>query len=216
LILVTLNIRKEKDVTVYDLKPRFQALLRPLSNRLVALGSTPNQITIAAILLSIGEGVLILAFPGKAFPLLLLPVVLFVRMALNAIDGMMAKEHNMQTQIGQQLNEYGDIVSDLALYAPFYSIFTLDNAKNLLVVFLLGLVLSEVVGIAGNALRGVRRYDGPMGKSDRAFAMGVLAVVLAIWGENPLYAQAYMIVLVGLVCITVARRYSKTFDGGTR
>jgi len=34
--------------TVYDLKPRFQATLRPLVRRLAAAGVTANQVTVAA------------------------------------------------------------------------------------------------------------------------------------------------------------------------
>ena len=35
-------------VSIYELKPRFQALLRPLARRLHAMGITANQVTLAA------------------------------------------------------------------------------------------------------------------------------------------------------------------------
>ena len=35
--------------SVYDIKPRFQALLRPLVRRLAAAGTTANQVTVAAM-----------------------------------------------------------------------------------------------------------------------------------------------------------------------
>ena len=35
-------------VSVYDIKPRFQALLRPLTNSLARAGVTANQVTLAA------------------------------------------------------------------------------------------------------------------------------------------------------------------------
>ncbi len=37
-------------------------------------------------------------------------------MALNAIDGMLAREFNQQSTLGAILNEVGDIISDAALY----------------------------------------------------------------------------------------------------
>ena len=40
-------------------------------------------------------------------------------MALNAIDGMLAREYGQKSRLGAYLNELGDVVSDAALYAPF-------------------------------------------------------------------------------------------------
>src|SRR5262245_45771043 len=73
--------------TVYQLKPRFQAMLRPAADGLASAGVTANQITIAAVVLSVGVG----ALPwltGDVRVLLAMPAALFIRMALNAIDGM--------------------------------------------------------------------------------------------------------------------------------
>src|SRR3989338_847479 len=105
-------------MTIYDLKPRFQSLLRPLANMLVAFGFTPNQVTLTAIFLSGSAGILLALYPDAVWPLCVLPGVLFARMALNALDGMMAREHEMQSVLGQYLNEVGDVVSDLLLYSP--------------------------------------------------------------------------------------------------
>ena len=39
-------------------------------------------------------------------------------MALNAIDGMLAREFNQKSRLGGYLNEITDVVSDAALYLP--------------------------------------------------------------------------------------------------
>ena len=104
--------------SIYDLKPRFQALLRPLIAGLAARGWTPNRVTLLALALSLVVGGLVQFAPQHRAALLLLPLWLFLRMALNAIDGMMARELNMKTSLGAVLNEIGDVVSDLALYLP--------------------------------------------------------------------------------------------------
>jgi len=44
-------------ISIYKLKPKFQQLLRPILDRLHRLGVTANQITIAAILLSLLIGI---------------------------------------------------------------------------------------------------------------------------------------------------------------
>lgn len=48
-----------------------------------------------------------------------------------------------------------------------------------MVIFLA--VLSEYAGVVASLIGLERRYDGPMGKSDRAFLFGVLGVIVGIW-----------------------------------
>ena len=105
--------------TIYDLKPRFQARLRPLADSLAKAGVTANGVTVAALALSLAHGAWLAFAPDSRWPFLLLPVTLFLRMALNAIDGMMAREHGMKSAAGAVLNELGDVISDAALYLPF-------------------------------------------------------------------------------------------------
>jgi CDP-diacylglycerol--glycerol-3-phosphate 3-phosphatidyltransferase len=42
--------------SLYDLKPHFQALLRPASRTLLAAGISPNAVTLAALALSVAAG----------------------------------------------------------------------------------------------------------------------------------------------------------------
>jgi CDP-diacylglycerol---glycerol-3-phosphate 3-phosphatidyltransferase len=163
--------------SIYELKPKFQALLRPLMKWLARIGARPNLVTIVAFAGSVAAGAA--AFPAHREPLwlLVLPVWLFVRMALNAIDGMMARELGMATRVGAFINEVGDIASDLALYLPLA--WVIAAARLPVAAFCLTAVLTEFVGLAGQAAWGVRRFDGPMGKSDRAFWVGALALSTA-------------------------------------
>ena len=164
--------------SIYDLKPRFQALLRPLITRLAAWGCTANLVTLSALLFSFIVGALIVWAQRRPAILFLLPVWLFLRMALNAIDGMMARELNMKTTLGAVLNEVGDILSDLALYLPL----ALVQPPSLwpVVAFSLGAVLTEFCGVLTQALGAKRHYEGPMGKSDRAFFVGALGLITAL------------------------------------
>jgi CDP-diacylglycerol--glycerol-3-phosphate 3-phosphatidyltransferase len=161
--------------SIYDLKPRFQGLLRPLLHRLARWGLRPNAITLLALLGSCGVGGTMVLATQYPVVLLLFPVWLFVRMALNALDGMMARELHMATPLGAVLNELGDVLADLALYLPFAFVYT--PARWYVVAFALGALLTEFCGVLGQALTGHRRYEGPMGKSDRAFVVSALAVL---------------------------------------
>ena len=163
--------------SVYDLKPRFQNLLRPLMRKLASAGITPNIVTIIAIIGSIITGAIVSQAGARPRLLLLLPAWLFARMALNAIDGMMAREMAMSTDLGAVLNELGDAVSDLGLYLPLA--FVYEQATWPVIAFSIGSVLTEFSGVLGRALGASRRYEGPMGKSDRAFVVGALGLATA-------------------------------------
>jgi phosphatidylglycerophosphate synthase len=161
--------------SVYGLKPAFQGTLRPLVNALVAAGVTPNHLTLSAALGSVGVGLALAAAGSRPRLLLLLPAWLFVRMALNAMDGMAAREHGRMSRLGGALNEVGDVVSDAALYLPLAAL----GPRHLwpVVAFTLGALLTEFCGVLGPALGSGRRYDGPMGKSDRALVVGALGLI---------------------------------------
>jgi CDP-diacylglycerol--glycerol-3-phosphate 3-phosphatidyltransferase len=164
--------------TIYDLKPRFQALLRPACSTLARAGVTANQVTVAAALLSFAGGAAILWRPEARWPLLMLPAVLFLRMALNAIDGMLAREHDMKSRLGAVLNELGDVIADAALYLPLAAV---PGIPGWLVagVVMAG-ILVEMTGVVAVQIGASRRYDGPVGKSDRAFVFGLVAFLLGI------------------------------------
>ena len=159
--------------TLYAIKPAFQNLLRPVAAKLVALGTTANMVTLGACLLSIATGLLIARFHATPVIFWLLPLVLFVRMALNAIDGMMAREFGQASRLGMYLNELTDVIADAALILPF-ALLPAFPAWGVM-LFALIAVLTEYAGVLG----GTRRYDGPFGKSDRALALGIIAALLA-------------------------------------
>jgi CDP-diacylglycerol--glycerol-3-phosphate 3-phosphatidyltransferase len=163
--------------SIYGLKPKFQNLLRPVTSGLAHAGVTANQVTLAAVALSFATGAVIFHFHNSC-ALLLLPAVLFIRMALNAIDGMLAREHNQKTSLGAILNELGDVFSDSALYLPLAVVPGFDPLPIVLVALLA--VLTEMTSVIGVEVGASRRYDGPMGKSDRAFVFGALGLLLGM------------------------------------
>ena len=158
--------------SVYAFKPAFQNLLRPAVKRLAAWGVTPNQVTIASGAASVLLGWELAAGAGLWF---MLPLFLPVRMALNAVDGMLAREHHMATKAGAILNEGLDLISDAALTLPFATLPSMSIAAVLLAAT--AALLAEVAGLSSP---GARRYDGPFGKSDRAVALGTAGAWLSL------------------------------------
>jgi phosphatidylglycerophosphate synthase len=190
--------------TIYDLKPKFQALLRPIADALARAGVSANGVTLAALGLSLAHGAWLALMPQSRWPFLLLPVTLFVRMALNALDGMMAREHGMASPAGAVLNELGDVISDAALYLPFALVAGVNAALVVLVVILA--IIGEMAGALGPMLGGSRRYDGPLGKSDRAFAFGLLAVLIGLGLTPGSWTTLYLAVLLVLGALTIVNR----------
>lgn len=185
--------------SIYDIKPQFQSFLRPIVNQLAKMGITPNQVTISAMLLSMITGVLIIFFHHDTYVLILVPIVMFVRMALNAIDGMLAKEHQMKSKLGNILNEVGDVFSDACLFLPFA--FIPGFSSILITSIVVVSIISEMTGVLGVVIGASRRYDGPMGKSDRAFIFGALALCVLFGLFNQLWIT--MILSVSLILIIV-------------
>lgn len=180
--------------SIYQLKPAFQNLLRPLTAGLARAGITANQVTIAACLLSLATAATCYLQVQARWAWLLLPPVLLVRMALNAVDGMLAREFGQKSALGAFLNELGDVISDSALFLPLLLI----CPHPLLVVLLIVLaLLSEMTGVLGVMVGASRRYDGPLGKSDRAFVLGALGLALGL-GAQP---GGWLSALLGLLCL---------------
>jgi CDP-diacylglycerol--glycerol-3-phosphate 3-phosphatidyltransferase len=191
-------------MTLYAIKPAFQNLLRPACRALARAGVTANQVTLAAMLLSVVTGAALAILREETWALLLLPAALLVRMALNAIDGMLAREHDMQSALGGLLNELGDVISDIALYVPFGLIAGVSPVMVNAAVVLA--VLSEMTGVAAVQIGASRRYDGPMGKSDRAVGFGLLAVLLGCGLQPGTWVNACLGIIVILTAVTILNR----------
>ncbi|MCL2713529.1 MAG: CDP-alcohol phosphatidyltransferase family protein [Alphaproteobacteria bacterium] len=169
-------------MSIYLLKSRFQDLLRPLVGSLAAGGVTANQVTGFAAVVSLAVGLALCLVPMPAL-FVAIPVWMLLRMGLNAIDGMLAREFGQKSALGGYLNEIGDVISDAALYAPFALVAPFSPAWVGAIVFLA--TLTELIGVLGVAHGNGRRYDGPMGKSDRAFVFGALGSWIAAAGGMP-------------------------------
>ncbi|MCP9269059.1 CDP-alcohol phosphatidyltransferase family protein [Xenorhabdus sp. XENO-1] len=193
-------------MTIYDLKPRFQNLLRPIVIYLYKQGITANQVTLTALFMSIFAGSLLSLFPSPHL-YWLLPVFLFIRMALNAIDGMLAREHNQKSHLGAIYNELGDVISDVALYLPFCLLPDVNSLSLLIILFLT--ILTEFIGVLAQTIGASRRYDGPIGKSDRAFIFGAYGLIIAIFPSALGWSISLFTFMIILLLVTCYQRVVK-------
>ncbi len=191
-------------LSIYALKPQFRNLLRPLTRVLARAGVTANQVTVAAAAISVALGVFVASQLPDARAFVLIPMWMVVRMACNAIDGMLAQEFGQRSRLGGYLNELADVVSDTALYLPFAFLPPFSPNWTATVIGLA--VISEYAGALGPLVGASRRYDGPMGKSDRAFAFGALGLWVALAAPLPDWAALAMPVVAGALIVTIVNR----------
>ncbi|MEI7487277.1 MAG: CDP-alcohol phosphatidyltransferase family protein [Chryseobacterium sp.] len=195
-------------ISVYKLKPKFQQLLTPILLFLNKKKITANQITITSILLSVIIGVLFWNADVSNWFSLSLPMGLLIRMALNALDGMMARKFNQTSKLGEVLNEVGDIVSDVIIF--FHLLKFQPESLYLIIIFIILSIINEFSGLIGKVVGKERRYDGPMGKSDRALILGLYGLI-AFFGVNiSNYSQYIFGLIILLLLISTYTRLKKS------
>jgi CDP-diacylglycerol--glycerol-3-phosphate 3-phosphatidyltransferase len=199
-------------ISIYNIKPKFQKVLRPLLDSLYKFGITANQITLSSVFLSFIIGMLFWFADINRFFYLALPVGLIIRMALNALDGMMARIYNQQSKKGEVLNEIGDVVSDFFVFFPLLK-FELE-ILYLIICCIFFSIINEFAGILGKVVSGERRYEGPMGKSDRAFLLGIYGVLgffsIKLSGYSVLIFSSILILLM----VSTYFRIKKSLQNG--
>ncbi len=155
------------------------------------------------MLLSLLYGGALALWPERTALWFGLPLFLLLRMALNAIDGMLATATGNKTPLGALLNELCDQVSDAALYLPFA--LAAGVIPALVVGVVLAALLAEFSGVLAQTIGAPRGFEGPMGKSDRAFAFGLIALLLGA-GVAPAWANGLLVLVLLLSALTVFNR----------
>ena len=140
-------------------RTRFSAVARPLAPRLARLGVTPNHVTIAAFLLTIGAAALIAG--GQPATGLLLWLVSRIG---DGLDGVLARYTGRTSAFGGYL----DITLDMAGYAAIVVGFALANPALWLgwIAVLAGYIVVITTTLAlSDAARGTGRQVSPTNRT---------------------------------------------------
>lgn len=189
-------------MTVHALKPAFQKVLRPAAGAAARAGLTANQVTLGAIALSVGWAIATWLAGGAPVLFALLLAILLARLALNALDGLIAREHGQASPLGAWLNEAGDVVSDTAVILPFALVEPFTMPWMLAIAALAA--IAELAGMRPLAHGGARCYDGPMGKAGRAVVLAMLGTM--VWTAGGLSPVLYWFQPVMCVSLAVTIR----------
>jgi CDP-diacylglycerol--glycerol-3-phosphate 3-phosphatidyltransferase len=193
---------------IYAIKPKFQQFLKPVEDLFVKLNVHPTTINISALLLSIIAGLSIYYSSEHFYLWILIPIIAFVRTALNALDGLIARRLKIKNQeYGEVLNEFMDRISDVAIFFGLgLASFTSLWLGSLTVIMIL---LNSYLSIVSKAAGASRQYGGVMGKADRMGYLGIAAIAILL--TNNLVIAEYLLwfILLG-TAITLVQRFQKT------
>jgi len=194
---------------IYATKSRFQTMLAPVVSLLVARNISADAVTLSAVALSALAGCL-LAISREYPPVLFaVPLLLVARLLLNVLDGMVARAANTARATGELLNEFGDRVSDLLIFAGLA--WASDMTIGWIAISLI--LLSSYTDILGKSLTGRRTYGGVMAKGDRMMVVSLFALIVGAssWLDSWIvgwldgWFVCWTVLAVGAVVTTVQR-----------
>jgi CDP-diacylglycerol--glycerol-3-phosphate 3-phosphatidyltransferase len=191
---------------LYAIKPRFQSLLAPIADSLAERNVRPDLLTCTAVALGVAAGAALALSPEAPAILWTIPALCVARLALNALDGMVASRSSVARPWGKVLNEVCDRLADLAFFSPLLLLRSVSPlwASGALT----SMLLVAFVGVLGETVTGARQYGGSMGKADRMACLGLAAITSAVLG-NDIPLQVLPIVLVGGSLLTVCQRLER-------
>ena len=188
------------NLSLYAIKPRFQAVLDRLAVRLVAARVPADALTALGLSVAALGGLLLATGGARPSPLVLLvPPLLFVRIACNALDGMVARRAGTARPWGTVLNETGDRLADLCLFGGLVLSGALPSPVAGVLLPLL--LFASYLGVIGQAAGGARRYEGPLGKADRALLLGLYCCCAPWFASAGLLVGWTLIVGLGLTVL---------------
>ena len=96
------------------------------------------------------------------------------------------------------------MIADVGLYLPLAAVPEFDPWLVIGVVILS--VLTEMSGVLGVQIGASRRYDGPLGKSDRAFLFGLMGLLLGFRVRIDRAIPVVLFAMILLLVMTIVNR----------
>lgn len=196
---------------LYAVKPWFVRSLGGIEERLVGRRVTADALSFAAVAIS-GSAAIALVAGFLVHPWWWFSVapLAFVRLALNALDGSVARRTGTARPFGKVLNEISDRSSDILLVAPL----ALFVPPVLVITALVVISLTSACGLLGDVVGGDRLTQGPMGKADRCAVIAVAALVAAATNMGVgSFALALLVMIFGGL-VTIIRRIQRLAEVG--
>jgi phosphatidylglycerophosphate synthase len=188
---------------LYRLKPISQRLVAPIAGWLVRRGAHPDLVTLSAVPVAIVGGFSLAASPQAPWLLLLVPVLAAIRLGLNLLDGMVARQSGRAHPMGEMWNELGDRVADASFIGGLAWVPAVGPFLGSAAV--VAALLASYVGITSRAAGARRQYGGVMSKPGRMATLAIAAPLAFFTGWDGWLTIAAGVIAVGAV-VTLGQR----------
>jgi phosphatidylglycerophosphate synthase len=188
---------------LYRLKPASQRLVAPLERWLVDMHVSPDVLTWSAVpVAAVGGACLALS---STVPMLLLavPLLAAARLALNLLDGMVARRTGASHPMGEVWNELCDRIADALFIGGLAFVPAAGPAVGLGAV--VAALIASYAGLAARAAGGRRQYGGIMSKPGRMATLAIAAPAALVTGEPRWLLAAGLVITVGATVTLVQR-----------
>jgi CDP-diacylglycerol--glycerol-3-phosphate 3-phosphatidyltransferase len=159
-------------VGLYALKPWYADRLAGLRRALARHGVDPDHVTAVGVVAGGGAGLAIAVLDPGPLAGAVVATLLAARLAAANLDGGLARDLGRTSPRGAVLNELGDRAAELAVLAGCLAL----APAWLVAVTALAASAPSWVALAGAAAGRPRVQGGPVGKTERAALLVVLAV----------------------------------------
>ena len=192
------------------LKSRSASWAQIASKKLLQLGATPNQVSVASTLCALGVPVFLFGnFVPTWVAWIGALVCIQLRLVCNLMDGMLAVEGGLKTANGDIFNEFPDRLSDAVILVSLGYAGGDAWSQPLGWLAACGALTTACVRMHGASLTGVHDFQGPQAKPHRmALATGacLLMAVLSVVGHPlPVIRWTLGVMVVG-IAVTVINR----------
>jgi len=188
---------------IYSTKARWQQALRPFVAFCARNRVHPDVFTYGALLLSFVAAFALWRAGARRAWLWLVPPCVLVRLLLNLMDGLVAREVGLADAWGEAKNEFGDRVADAAIFLGLSFGGYVD--ARLAALSLAFILCVSYLGILGKSLGGARVYGGIFGKGDRMISLAAFTLYPILSGDLGSY-NWYLASAALAAAATVAQR----------
>jgi archaetidylinositol phosphate synthase len=199
-------------VTLDQYRDYADRALKPLVDAAVAVGLTPNGVSVLAILLAAGAGVAYwLAVPGSML-YLVGAVLVFANGVFDVLDGMVARRTETASSAGDLIDHVLDRYADILLLVGLAGG---TGRFGIGLAAVTGVLMTSYLGTQAQAVGLTRVYGGLVGRADRLAIIGIVTAIAAfttveLWGLSLIAILLVFFAIVGHV--TAVQRFYYSLD----
>ncbi len=184
-------------MTLNNYRPYISFILEPSASVLARMGLTPNKVSMLSLIFALLSGVSYYNSSDSRLYLAAALVFIILNSFTDAVDGVMARQKNIQSDQGDLLDHVIDRYADTFIICGIF--FAGYTNWMIGVAAITGVLITSYMGTQAQAVGAGRDYGGIMGRADR------LALIIMVTVANVFYPfEIYSMQLLGWVIVVIA------------